>query len=235
MIISARKLVGAAAVVGTAALSMPAHAVFQIAICEQALCAGGGSIVVADNGAGDSSATAGAIVWTNSAFGYDFVLNSALSKPVIGSPAAPQLDLTFSAARTSGTNSIFLYASDTDFTPVGTSFLLSLGGTQGAGASILTRAYGGTGNAGLPFAPVIGVVGPLMTSPTFAGSSSGSFSPTLSPYSLTLGVAINGVSSSPTTGDANLMITPIPEPETYALMLAGLGAIGFMARRRRTR
>ncbi len=28
-------------------------------------------------------------------------------------------------------------------------------------------------------------------------------------------------------------VTPIPEPETYALMLAGLGAVGFMARRRR--
>ena len=27
--------------------------------------------------------------------------------------------------------------------------------------------------------------------------------------------------------------TPVPEPETYALVLAGLGAVGFTARRRR--
>jgi hypothetical protein len=35
------------------------------------------------------------------------------------------------------------------------------------------------------------------------------------------------------TGDLLSQQIPIPEPETYALMLAGLGVIGFLARRRR--
>ena len=34
-------------------------------------------------------------------------------------------------------------------------------------------------------------------------------------------------------GQSESFVTAIPEPSTYALMLAGLGAVGFMARRRR--
>ncbi len=36
-------------------------------------------------------------------------------------------------------------------------------------------------------------------------------------------------------GFDNFSVTAVPEPETYALMLAGLGVVGFMARRRKAK
>ena len=34
--------------------------------------------------------------------------------------------------------------------------------------------------------------------------------------------------------DINLSVTAVPEPESYALLLAGLGVVGTLARLRRT-
>jgi len=38
---------------------------------------------------------------------------------------------------------------------------------------------------------------------------------------------------APFSHDAQGMVTTIPEPETYAMLLAGLGLMGFVGRRRR--
>ena len=32
----------------------------------------------------------------------------------------------------------------------------------------------------------------------------------------------------------NISVSPVPEPETYAMLLVGLGLVGFMTRRRRS-
>ena len=49
-----------------------------------------------------------------------------------------------------------------------------------------------------------------------------------------LGLAFTNSPSINAFEVANFTVTaPVPEPETYVLMLAGLGAVGFMSRRRR--
>lgn len=53
---------------------------------------------------------------------------------------------------------------------------------------------------------------------------------TVSTHTLTV-AGIGDAPSAAYTG--SLTVTAVPEPETYALMLAGLGAIGCLARRRR--
>ena len=48
-------------------------------------------------------------------------------------------------------------------------------------------------------------------------------------------LAVGGLSNGTQGGIYNgaISVTAVPEPETYAMMLAGLGALGFLARRRR--
>jgi hypothetical protein len=47
-----------------------------------------------------------------------------------------------------------------------------------------------------------------------------------------LEVVVMGMATGKASYGGSLTVAVVPEPETYALMLAGLGAIGFMARRR---
>jgi hypothetical protein len=70
-------------------------------------------------------------------------------------------------------------------------------------------------------------------------TSSFSFSPLTnagSPYSIHInGVTLSTSSKASYAGTLDIAATPVPEPETYAMMLAGLGLMGFIARRRRDR
>jgi hypothetical protein len=50
---------------------------------------------------------------------------------------------------------------------------------------------------------------------------------------ITGGVALNNQGNPQALSHASLYLAPVPEPQTYALMLAGLGLVGFVARRRK--
>ena len=52
-------------------------------------------------------------------------------------------------------------------------------------------------------------------------------------FNSTAGVAVNSQGIEQDLSHANLYVGAIPEPETYALMLAGLGFVTFISRRRR--
>lgn len=49
-------------------------------------------------------------------------------------------------------------------------------------------------------------------------------------------LAINGYSNIPQSGyHGSISVTAVPEPETYAMLLAGLGVMGTIARRRKAK
>lgn len=52
-------------------------------------------------------------------------------------------------------------------------------------------------------------------------------------YDLRVSGTITGTAGGTYAGTLSAAAAPIPEPETYALMLAGLGLMGFVARRRK--
>ena len=70
-----------------------------------------------------------------------------------------------------------------------------------------------------------GVTGGTTSSLAFSGGGApGNY--TLSVYGSKVDPALSGSYAG------NIAINPVPEPETYAMMLAGLGLMGFSARRR---
>jgi hypothetical protein len=118
---------------------------------------------------------------------------------------------------------------------------------NGAGATVSLTAVGNYSIDGGPvIAAPLGAVPQTTINPAFgyfAGSSSaplaGFSSFSVSGASITLN-ASGGTFASIGAQPQNKLkfeftATPVPEPETYALMLAGLGLVGFLARRRQGR
>lgn len=105
-----------------------------------------------------------------------------------------------------------------------------------AAASATNIAFNGGGGI-TSFAGLLSTVNltgtPVVNPPVVVSVLSG-FTGVLIPGAYSLRISGTTAAGGASYG-GNVVLTPVPEPETYALMLAGLGVIGFVAARRRNR
>lgn len=190
-------------------------------------------VLVTDNGGGDLNPLPGVILWSGSLGGFNVIVNTAQSKPVIGSAVNPQLDLNVTASTAGGAGgTLWMEATDTDFLGGGSTLVGIAGGTQPGGATSTVQWDGFTSNTNTEFATSGGAhlaFAPTNANPfTFVGSTGGVIG---SPYSLTNRVRITmGANAGTITGDFNLQV--VPEGSSFAMLLPGLLPLGLVLKRR---
>lgn len=127
----------------------------------------------------------------------------------------------YQAATVSATPSVFLGAiTTTAFGTASAGVLSNTGLSLGSGAIALNSAATG----GADFAQY---TGPRTGQATFAG-----YQPLVYDASNWFIDTSNGVYTTTAPDVTAFAVTPVPEPGTWAMLMAGLGAVGFVARRR---
>lgn len=191
---------------------------------------GGFDTLICDNDAGDADPLVGVILASVTGTGFTVNIDIGLSKPVVGTAAAPEIDLAFVVVTTTA-GDLSIKFGDTDFLAFGSPVtgFLQIGGTTTAGATgtLDLRFFGANTLAGL---------GTSVDAINFAGSpfavSTNASYDANSPYGLALFLDFLFTGAGSTTGDANFRV---PEPATLALIGLGLMGLGVAGRRRRVK
>lgn len=174
------------------------------------------------------ASSTGSIATGGTSGGWAYTI-SATGQPGVQGLSSNTLDINL----VSGASTFDVWVSQVGLTsPLGTVNFTS-GFTENlitAGWSVTQTTYLDTGN-------VTYGTGTLLGSATFTAIGTetdyASFSTGAGPYSLTHHYAITASGAGNANSTVNLMVSAVPEPETYAMLLAGLGLMGFVARRRK--
>jgi hypothetical protein len=196
------------------------------------LTSGASVVTIVDNGPGDSNPAVGAVTYIGAIGGWATNVSTGLTKPILGSPSSPKIDLNSVNVSSTGAASLKIEFSDTGFTQIGTA-VASIGGTQAFG-NLTYAAYWSASNVALATTNLLSsqsfdrLAGDF--DPSFAGSVSGG-AVTSNLYSLTQVVTITHTGAGSTSFDAELTVPD--SGSTIALLGAALATLGLISRRRK--
>ena len=184
-------------------------------------------ISISDNGTGDEDATVGAVQWSDSIGVWTINLDLGLTKPLLGSATAPDMDLSFVAYST-GAGKLWVSLSDNGFNYNG-SLIDEIGGTTaGTVTDYVVEGYTTLDeNLNITYGNVVASQGPFGPG-AFSGTTYGSVSLDAETW-LTIAVVIEHDGSGITTGDKHVHV---PDGGMTALLL-GFGLLGLAASARR--
>ncbi len=213
------------AILAVGILSAIATRSAQATTAELELISGATTIIVPDNGAGDTNPATGAVVWSGTINGWTVTFAGGTTKPVIGSVTTPNLDISTFAVLSSGSGTLQVLFSDTGFGPTtGAADSLITGSIQGSQTVVFTT-YGGNSNT------IFDTSNLLTSTGTLSGNfptqfASGVLGAKTGPYSLTEELTLTGSGNS--SLDARLTV---PDGGStvglLGLALVGLGIVHF--------
>ncbi len=179
------------------------------------------TISVLDNSGLDGSPVPGVIVYNGVIGIWDINVSTGLTKPIIGSPSDPQMDLN-SVDHSTGPGFLKITFVDDGFIATAGTVTAAIGGTQANGTtqfSVYQNLNQLTDSGTLTTTPFTSTVsGPLTAA---------------APYSLTEEVIINHTAAGTTSWDASLSVTLVPEGETVFAILGLATVAGAFTLRRR--